>query len=49
MAQAQAALRAHLPRPGGGASADYGGAIDVLEVLQGVLDSDELLTLKCFQ
>lgn len=28
---------------------DYAGAIDVLEVLQGVLGDEELLGLDCFQ
>ena len=37
MLQAQSALQGLLPRAGG-VAADYAGAIDVLEVLQGVLD-----------
>jgi hypothetical protein len=46
--QAQGALQGLLPRSGG-VAADYGGAIDVLEVLQGVLDDETLLALECFK
>lgn len=46
--QAQSALQDLLPRSGGMA-VDYAGAIDVLEVLQGVLDDDALLALDCFK
>ena len=60
VAQAQAALRALLPASGpggglggggggGGLGVDYAGAIDVLEVLQGVLDDEALLALDCFR
>ncbi|KAL4854749.1 Histidinol-phosphate aminotransferase 2 [Chlorella vulgaris] len=48
VAQAQGALQGLLPRSGG-VAADYGGAIDVLEVLQGVLDDETLLALECFK
>jgi hypothetical protein len=48
MLQAQSALQGLLPR-GGGVAADYAGAIDVLEVLQGVLDDEALLALDCFK
>ncbi len=56
--QAQAALHDLLPRGGGGpggrgigggVAVDYAGAIDVLEVLQGVLDDESLLGLECFK
>lgn len=33
----------------GGLGVDYAGAIDVLEVLQGVLDDEALLALDCFR
>ena len=46
--QAQSALQGLLPRAGG-VAADYAGAIDVLEVLQGVLDDEALLALDCFK
>ena len=46
--QAQSALQGLLPRAGG-VAADYAGAIDVLEVLQGVLDEEALLALDCFK
>ena len=56
VAQAQAALQGLLGLQGGDArgtaalaSLDYGGAIDVLEVLQGVLDNEQLLGLDCFR
>ena len=41
-------LQGLLPRAGG-VAADYAGAIDVLEVLQGVLDDEALLALDCFK
>jgi hypothetical protein len=49
--QAQSALAGLLPAGGGGSliGTDYGGAIDVLEVLQGVLDEEALLGLDCFR
>lgn len=46
--QAQSALQGLLPRSRGMA-VDYAGAIDVLEVLQGVLDDEALLALDCFK
>ncbi|GAB4818839.1 hypothetical protein N2152v2_005885 [Parachlorella kessleri] len=51
VAQAQAALQGLLPQAagGGGVAADFVGAIDVLEVLQGVLDNQDLLALDCFK
>lgn len=48
VAQAQAALQGLLPRSGG-VAVDYAGAMDVLEVLQGVLDDETLLALDCFK
>ncbi|KAL4452640.1 hypothetical protein ABPG75_008302 [Micractinium tetrahymenae] len=47
-AQAQSALQGLLPRSGG-VAVDYAGAIDVLEVLQGLLDDEALLALDCFK
>lgn len=51
VAQAQSALHGLLPAGGGqgGVGVDYAGAIDVLEVLQGVLDDEALLALDCFK
>ena len=48
VAQAQSALQGLLPC-GDSMAADYAGAIDVLEVLQGVLDDELLLSLECFK
>ncbi|PSC74274.1 vacuolar sorting-associated chloroplastic [Micractinium conductrix] len=48
IAQAQSALQGLLPQSGG-VAVDYAGAIDVLEVLQGVLDDESLLALECFK
>ena len=47
VAQAQAALSGMLST--GRVAVDYAGAIDVLEVLQGVLDNEQLLGLACFR
>ena len=46
--QAQSARQGQLPRSRG-VAVDYAGAIDVLEVLQGVLDDEALLALDCFK
>ena len=48
IAQAQQALQGLLPQAGG-VGVDYAGAIDVLEVLQGVLDNQDILSLDCFR
>ena len=48
LGQAQRALQGLLPSSGRMA-ADYGGAIDVLNLLQGILEDNQLLTLECFR
>lgn len=48
VAQAQAALHSLLG-PHCGVAVDYAGTIDVLEVLQGVLDNEDILSLDCLR